>query len=85
MIKAIKMPDLGTNVEEIRVVRWIKQIGDTVARGDILMEVETDKSIMEVESYLSGFLKKILVAEGDAVPAGAEVALIGEPDDKIEE
>ena len=52
MLKEIRMPDIGTNVDEIRVVRWLKQPGDAVKRGEVLLEVETDKSTMEVESYL---------------------------------
>lgn len=81
MIKEIKMPNLGTTVDEIKVVRWLKKVGDKIERGEILFEVETDKAIMDVESYLSGYLKKIVVeAEGTTI-TGDVVAFVGDEDD----
>ena len=81
MLKEIRMPDIGTNVDEIRVVRWLKQPGDAVKRGEILLEVETDKSTMEVESYLEGYLKKIEADEDTTVITGDIIAYIGSQDD----
>ena len=85
MFKEIKMPDMGTTSEEIRIVRWLKQEGSKVERGEPLLEVETDKSTMEVESYLSGHLKKIISLEDSSVAAGDVIALIGDETDALED
>lgn len=77
MLKEIRMPDIGTNVDEIRVVRWLKQPGDAVKRGEALLEVETDKATMEVESYLEGYLKKVEAGEDTTVVVGDVIAYIG--------
>jgi len=84
MLKEIRMPNLGTNVDEMKIVRWLKAAGDEVRRGEMLFEVETDKATMEVESYLAGYLKKIAVKEGDFAAVGGVVAYIGEKDDSAE-
>ena len=76
MLKEIRMPDVGTNVDEIRVIRWLKQPGDAVKRGEALVEVETDKATMEVESYLAGVLDKIEAAEDTVVVTGDVIAYI---------
>ena len=81
MLKEIKMPDIGTNVDEIVIIRWLKQTGDAVKRGEPLLEVETDKSTMEVESYAAGYLKKIEADEGATVVAGDIIAYIGDEND----
>jgi len=81
MLKEIRMPDIGTNVDELRIIRWLKQPGDAVKRGEILLEVETDKATMEVESYLEGYLKKIEADEDATVVAGDVIAYIGAQDD----
>ena len=67
---------LGEVMEEGRIVVWHKQEGDRVERGENLLEVETDKATMEVESTVSGVLQKILVAAGETVPVNATLALI---------
>ncbi|MGZ6281250.1 MAG: dihydrolipoamide acetyltransferase family protein, partial [Ktedonobacteraceae bacterium] len=64
-------------------LRWIKQEGDQVKRGESLAEVETDKVNIEIESFASGVLRKILVAEGESAPIGAGIALIGAPDEPL--
>ena len=70
------MPMLGEVMEEGRIVVWHKKEGDRVERGENLLEVETDKATMEVESTVSGVLQKILVAAGETVPVNATLALI---------
>ena len=55
----MKMPDLATTGSVIRITRWLKQSGQAVKRGDILLDVETDKSAMEVESTVTGTLLEI--------------------------
>ena len=81
MLKEIRMPDLGTTVDELRIIRWLKQPGDAVKRGEPLLEVETDKATMEVESYLAGYLKKIEAGEDTEVVAGDIIAYIGDEND----
>ena len=76
MLKEIRMPDVGTNVDEIRIIRWLKQPGDVVKRGEVLVEVETDKATMEVESYLAGVLDKIEAGEDTVVVTGETIAYI---------
>jgi len=83
MIKEIKMPNLGTTVDEMKIVKWLKNEGDRVERGEMLFEVETDKATMEVESYLAGFLKKIAAGPGEMVTAGTIVAYVGEENDSF--
>lgn len=70
------MPMLGEVMEEGRIVAWLKKEGDNVERGENLLEVETDKAVMEVESTVTGVLKKILVPEGETVPVNETLALI---------
>jgi pyruvate dehydrogenase E2 component (dihydrolipoamide acetyltransferase) len=70
------MPDLGQTVAEGRILRWLKRPGDAVNRGEPLLEVETDKVTMEVECYRSGYLRAILVAEGDAASAMSPIAVL---------
>jgi pyruvate dehydrogenase E2 component (dihydrolipoamide acetyltransferase) len=72
------MPRLSDTMEEGTIGRWVKQLGDQVEKGDILVEIETDKATMELESYDSGTLQKILVHEGETVPIGQPIAIIGE-------
>ncbi len=77
----MKMPDLGTTVDEIKVVNWLVEIGQEVKRGDALLEVETDKATMEVESFTSGTLKEICVAANAETTAGTVIAVIAVDDD----
>ena len=70
------MPMLGEVMEEGRIVAWLKEEGDSVERGENLLEVETDKAVMEVESTTTGVLKKILAPEGETVPVNGLLALI---------
>ncbi len=87
MATPLRMPDLGTVEGEVTLVRWLKAEGETVALGDPLFEVETDKGISEVEAALAGVLVKKLVAEGARAGSGEPIALIrrpGEPEEAVE-
>lgn len=79
----VDMPKLGQTVEEASIVRWIKQEGDQVKTADILCEVQTDKATLEVESWSSGTLLKIIVAADKVVPVGELIGVIGEPGEQI--
>src|ERR1700743_2581293 len=72
----IKMPRLSDTMEEGAISTWRKHPGDTIAVGDVLVEIETDKAVMEYEAYQAGTLSKILVDEGQVVGIGAAIALI---------
>jgi pyruvate dehydrogenase E2 component (dihydrolipoamide acetyltransferase) len=72
----IKMPRLSDTMEEGAISTWRKHPGDTVAVGDVLVEIETDKAVMEYEAYQAGTLSKILVDEGQVAQIGAAIALI---------
>jgi pyruvate dehydrogenase E2 component (dihydrolipoamide acetyltransferase) len=71
-----KMPDLATTDSEIKVIRWLVEPGAMIKRGQLLLEVETDKSMMEVESIAAGILKTANVKPGDAVVSGQLIAVI---------
>jgi pyruvate dehydrogenase E1 component alpha subunit len=76
MIHTIVMPDLGQTTAEGKILRWLKGPGEKISQGDHLLEVETDKVTMEVESYLSGYLRQVLAAEGQMVSAMAPIAIV---------
>ncbi len=73
----ILMPRLSDTMEEGTISAWRKQVGDDVQPGDILVEIETDKALMEQESYEAGVLSEILVPEGQTVPIGTPIARLG--------
>ncbi|HET6527559.1 MAG TPA: pyruvate dehydrogenase complex dihydrolipoamide acetyltransferase [Balneolaceae bacterium] len=79
----IEMPKLSDTMEEGVIAKWNVQEGDKVESGDIIAEVETDKATMEVEVFDAGTILKILVDEGDAVPLGQTMAVIGEEGEDI--
>jgi acetoin:2,6-dichlorophenolindophenol oxidoreductase subunit alpha len=79
MATEIKMPDLSTTGDEVLLVRWLVQVGETVALGQPLFEIETDKATMEVESVAAGVLQAQGAAAGDVVAVGQVVAVIDKP------
>jgi pyruvate dehydrogenase E2 component (dihydrolipoamide acetyltransferase) len=81
MLSKITMPSGGTNTDQLLVVSWKKKAGDAVKRGDILLEVETDKALLEVESFAQGTLLKRVVEEGSYGTVGDVIAYIGDPED----
>ena len=83
MATPIIMPKFGQMTEESAIVEWLKQEGDPVAKGDILFTVETDKSVMEVESFAEGTLLKILVPPGLSVPVQSTVGFLGQRGEPI--
>jgi len=79
------MPKLGQSEETVKIVRWRKQVGETVAKGDVLFEIETDKALLEVESFYAGTLLKIVAGEGVTVPVQSTVAFVGDPGEPVPE
>ena len=80
----VKMPQLGLTMEEGTIGQWMKQEGDTVAVGDALVSVETDKLTNDVESEFAGVLLKIIAQEGTDIPVQGIMAYIGEAGEVIE-
>src|SRR5262249_12630045 len=78
---SVAMPRLSDSMEQATIVRWLKRVGDTVAVGDALVEIETYKATVPYEAESAGILVEIVVAEGDTVALGAELARIGAPGD----
>src|SRR5262249_20770797 len=70
------MPRLSDTMEEGAIATWHKHPGDPVAVGDVLVEIETDKAVMEYEAYQAGTLAEILVPEGENADIGAPIALL---------
>src|SRR5215218_9469313 len=71
------LPQLGETVTEGTITRWFKKVGDTIAADEPLFEVSTDKVDTEVPSPVAGTITQILAQEGDTVPVGAVLAVIG--------
>ena len=83
MVTEVVMHKMGYDMTEGTIVRWRKQEGDEIQRGEIIADVETTKVTVEVEAYHSGVLRKILVPEGQTVPVGRVVAIIADRDEAI--
>jgi pyruvate dehydrogenase E2 component (dihydrolipoamide acetyltransferase) len=77
------MPKLSPTMEEGQLSRWLKKEGDKVGVGEPLAEIDTDKATMEAQALAAGVLRKVLVGEGETVPLGTVIAIIGEPDEDI--
>jgi pyruvate dehydrogenase E2 component (dihydrolipoamide acetyltransferase) len=85
MAEIINMPKLGFDMAEGTLVRWVKKEGDSVEKGELLAEIETDKATVEVESPHSGVVLKHLVKEGASVPVSSPIAAVGEAGEEVDE
>jgi pyruvate dehydrogenase E2 component (dihydrolipoamide acetyltransferase) len=83
MASAIKLPDMGTNVEECKVLSWKVREGAAVKRGDILADIETDKAVAELESTAEGVVLRLQVQAGDTARTGDILAYVGKPGESI--
>jgi len=83
MASRVLMPKGSDTMTEGKVLKWLKNEGEQVANGDPLVEIETDKVDMEVESMASGVLRKVLVSAGETVPVGQMLAVIGKAEEDI--
>ena len=77
----VVMPRLSDSMEEGTILQWLKQVGDEVAVGDELVEIETDKANMAYESDVAGTLTEILAEEGETLPIGTPIARVGDSDE----
>jgi pyruvate dehydrogenase E2 component (dihydrolipoamide acetyltransferase) len=82
-MQRIDMPSVGQTTDQFVLVEWLKKEGDTVALGESLFSVQTDKAQVEVESVAAGTLLKVLHDAGETVQAGSPVAYIGTPGEAV--
>ena len=80
----ITMPQAGQTMEEGVIVAWLKAEGDSVKKGDVIAEIETDKAVFEFECPESGTLRKLLYPEGEVVAVHVPIALLGEPGEDVD-
>jgi pyruvate dehydrogenase E2 component (dihydrolipoamide acetyltransferase) len=83
VISEVVMPQMGADMTEGTLVRWLKQEGDAVERGEIIAEIETDKANVEIEAFESGIFRKVLVPEGQTVDVGTVIAVIASPEEDL--
>lgn len=83
MATELKMPQMGYDMEEGTVVRWLKEEGSTVTRNEAVAEIETDKAVVEFESDSEGVLLKIVAPEGTIVPVGQTIAVVGSVGEEV--
>lgn len=84
MAEIITMPKLGFDMAEGTLVRWITAVGDSITKGGVIAEIETDKATVEVESAFNGVLVHHIVSEGDIVPINSPIAVVGEKGEEID-
>jgi pyruvate dehydrogenase E2 component (dihydrolipoamide acetyltransferase) len=84
MAELISMPKLGFDMAEGTLVEWVKKAGDSVAEGEVIAVIETDKANVEVTSFKAGVLRQLLVEAGTSVPIGKPIAVIGSADEVID-
>lgn len=77
-VRNVILPKLGLTMDEGTVTAWRKQVGDRITAGEMLFEVETDKVTMEVEAPTSGYLRRVVVGEGETVPVATVIALVAD-------
>jgi pyruvate/2-oxoglutarate dehydrogenase complex dihydrolipoamide acyltransferase (E2) component len=83
MATIVKMPKMGSTMKEGTLGKWLVKEGDTIEEEDVLFEVSTDKITNEIESDVSGVVRKILVQEGETVPCQTPLAIIADADEDI--
>ena len=83
MATSIVMPQMGYDMHEGKVVRWLKKEGEDVTRGEVIAEIETDKATVEYEAYTGGVMAKIVAEEGVAIQVGGLIAVMTNPGEAI--
>lgn len=83
MADYIVMPKLGFDMREGVLNNWLKQVGDTVTKGEVVAEIESDKATLELESQVAGVLLHLLHEPGELVPVGANMAIVGQKGEDI--
>ncbi len=80
-MKILRLPDLGASTGEAEVVVWLKAVGETIAAGEPVLEVQSDKANVEVPASDSGVLARVLVEEGQILKPGDPLAVLAAPDE----
>ena len=83
MITKVLIPKISANIEEVTITAWFKKEGDSIKKGESLLEITTDKACIEVESPKSGIVRKILARKKSVLPVGYVITLIGAVTDKL--
>ena len=83
MATELKMPQMGYDMEEGTVVRWLKNENSPVEKNEPIAEIETDKAVVEFESETSGVLLKIVAPEGSVIPVGQTIAIVGQEGESV--
>src|SRR5919199_431581 len=83
MVTELKVPNLGMDMEEADIIRWLVQEGDEVDKGDPVLEIDTDKTSYELEAPASGAIRNLHGEEGETVPVGATLAYITAPGEEV--
>jgi pyruvate dehydrogenase E2 component (dihydrolipoamide acetyltransferase) len=76
MNKEIRMPDVGTVENQVKLVRWLKAVGESVELGEPLFEVETDKGVIAIESVAAGTILQLVCPEGSVTSNGDVIAIV---------
>jgi dihydrolipoamide dehydrogenase len=84
MAEVIIMPKLGFNMDEGQLVKWHKAVGETVKKGEVLFEINTDKTTMPVEATIDGTVLKIMLAEGQFAKVFTPIAVVGQPGENLD-
>ena len=83
MAYEVTMPQMGADMTEGTLVRWLKKVGDRVEKGEVIAEIETDKANVELEAFHSGTVLALIAEEGQVVPVGEVIAYLGEPGEEV--
>ena len=83
MAEYIVMPKLGFDMREGVLNTWTKEVGDEINKGDVIAEIESDKATLELEAQATGTLLQFLADEGDVVPIGGNMAIVGQPGEDL--
>ena len=84
MAKEIKVPDIGVTDEKVVLLKWIKEVGQDVKRGDIICELQTDKAVTELESVAEGVVLKQLAEVEQELSTGDIIAYVGQEGENID-
>ena len=83
MAYEVVMPQMGADMKEGTLIRWLKNEGDEVKRGEAIAEIETDKANIEIEAFEGGVFRKALAQPGDVVAVGQVIAVLGAADEDV--
>lgn len=83
MAVELKVPSLGMDMEEANIIRWLVEEGDEVQKGDVVLEIDTDKTSFEIEAPANGAIRNLRGEEGETVPVGATLAYVTAPGEEM--